>query len=103
MLTQNSYLAFDTFSPYTKPIKGNLKKLYSLGVRSLLVEGGDKLTKNMLRSRLINQFYLFKSSKILPMNKKHINFTSDNILKYMYKIRSKISSKLAKDTITIYK
>jgi len=80
-----------------------LKKLYSLGVRSLLVEGGDKLTKNMLRNRLINQFYLFKSSKILPMNKNHINFTSDNILKYMYKIRSKISSKLAKDTITIYK
>ena len=30
MLTQNSYLAFDTFSPYTKPIKGNLKKLWSL-------------------------------------------------------------------------
>lgn len=30
MLTQNSYLAFDTFSPYTKPLKGNLKKLYSL-------------------------------------------------------------------------
>ena len=30
MLTQNSYLAFDTFSPYTKPLKGNLKKLWSL-------------------------------------------------------------------------
>ena len=30
MLTQNSYLAFDTFSPYTKHIKGNLKKLWSL-------------------------------------------------------------------------
>ena len=41
--------------------------------------------------------------KDLPMNKKYINFTSNNILNYMYKIRSKISSKLAKDTITIYK
>ena len=30
MLTQNSYLAFDTFSPNTKPVKGNLKKLWSL-------------------------------------------------------------------------
>ena len=30
MLTQNSYLAFDTFSPYIKPLKGNLKKLWSL-------------------------------------------------------------------------
>ena len=80
-----------------------INKLYSLGIRSLLVEGGDKLTKNMLKNILINQFYLFKSSKSLAMNKKHTNFTSDNILKYMYKIRSKISSKLAKDTITIYK
>ena len=30
MLTQNSYIAFDTFSQYTKPLKGNLKKLYYL-------------------------------------------------------------------------
>ena len=30
MLTQNSYLAFDIFSPHTKPLKGNLKKLWSL-------------------------------------------------------------------------
>jgi diaminohydroxyphosphoribosylaminopyrimidine deaminase/5-amino-6-(5-phosphoribosylamino)uracil reductase len=80
-----------------------LKKLYSLGIRSLLVEGGDKLTKNMLKNRLINQFYLFRSPKDLPINKKYINFTSNNILNYMYKTRSKISSKLAKDTITIYK
>ena len=30
MLTQNSYVAFDTFSPHTKPINGNLKKLWTL-------------------------------------------------------------------------
>ena len=30
MLTQNSYIAFDTFSPHTKPLKGNLKELYTL-------------------------------------------------------------------------
>ena len=29
MLTQNSYIAFDTFSPYIKPLKGNLKDLFS--------------------------------------------------------------------------
>jgi len=29
MLTHNSYLAFDTFSPHTKPIGGNLKDLWS--------------------------------------------------------------------------
>ena len=30
MLTQNSYIAFDTFSSHIKPLKGNLKKLYAL-------------------------------------------------------------------------
>ncbi len=30
MLTHNSYIAYDTFSPHTKPIGGNLKKLWSL-------------------------------------------------------------------------
>ena len=80
-----------------------MKKLFSLGIRNLLVEGGDKITKNMLEKRLINQFYLFKSSKNLPKNKKYVNFTSDIILNKNYKIKSSISPKLAKDKITIYK
>ena len=41
-----------------------LKKLFSLGIKNLLVEGGDKITKNMLKNRLVNQFYVFKSLKI---------------------------------------
>ena len=79
-----------------------LKKLFSLGVRNLLVEGGDKITKNLLKNRLINQFYLFKSPKNLSKSKKHVIFTSFNILNDHYKIKSKISSDLAKDKITIY-
>ena len=80
-----------------------LKKLFFLGVKNLLVEGGDKLTKNILNHRFINEFYLFKSPKILSKSKKHVIFTSKGILKDKYKIKSKISSKLAKDSITIYK
>ena len=80
-----------------------IKKLFYLGVRNLLVEGGDELTKSMLKNKLINEFYLFKSPKILPKNKKHVIFTSNKILTNNYKIKSKISSNLAKDTITIYK
>ena len=80
-----------------------LKKLYSLGIRNLLVEGGDNLTKNMLKKKLVNQFYLFKSIKNLSKSKKYLAFTSADILKSNYNIRSKISSKLAKDNITIYK
>ena len=80
-----------------------LKKLYSLGARNLLVEGGDILTKNLIKNRLIDQFYLFKSSKKLSTSKKHQIFTSFNTLNSKYKKKYKISSKLAKDNITIYK
>ena len=80
-----------------------LKRLFSIGIRNLLVEGGDKITKKMLKNKLINQFYMFKSLKNLPKSRKHVIFTSKNILNSDYKIRSKIGSKLAKDIITIYK
>ena len=84
-------------------LKVILKKLYSLGIRNLLVEGGDNLTKNMLKNMLVNEFYFFKSIKNLSKSKKYLTFTSTNILRGAYKIKSKISSKLAKDNITIYK
>ena len=68
-----------------------------------MVEGGNELTKNMLYSKLVDQFYLFKSPKNLPKNKEYVFFTSNNILKKKYKIKSKMISNLAKDNITIYK
>jgi len=83
-------------------LKSIFKKLYILGINNLLVEGGDGITKDLLKKRLINQFYLFKSPNNLPDNKKKQIFTSANILS-KYSNRTKISSKLAKDTITIYK
>ena len=76
---------------------------YSLGIRNLLVEGGDKITKNLLQNKLANQFYLFKSLKKLPIDNEIIYFTSYNLLNKNYKLRSTISSKLAKDNIEIYK
>ena len=84
-------------------LKNIVKKLFLLGVRNLLVEGGDKITKNMLNRRLINQFYLFQSQKKLSKSKKNVAFTSINILNDNYRIRSKISSDLAKDKVSIYK
>jgi diaminohydroxyphosphoribosylaminopyrimidine deaminase/5-amino-6-(5-phosphoribosylamino)uracil reductase len=84
-------------------LKTILKKLYNLGTRNLLVEGGDKITKNLIKNRLIDKFYLFKSSKNLLVNKKHQVFTSFSMLNRKYKKKSKISSKLVKDNITIYK
>lgn len=84
-------------------IKIILRKLFSQGIRNLLVEGGDKITKNMLQNRLIDQFYMFRSSKNLSKTKKYVIFTSNNILNKKYKVKLTISSKLAKDKITIYK
>ena len=80
-----------------------LKKLYNLGARNLLIEGGDEITKNLIKNRLFDKFYLFKSSKNLLINRKHQIFTSYSMLNSIYKKKSKISSKLAKDNITIYK
>ena len=80
-----------------------LKKLYNLGCRNLLVEGGNDLTKNILKNKLFNQFYIFKSQKKLS---KLVSYKDFNCFKYLsqnYKSRSKINTKLGKDLITLYK
>ena len=61
------------------------------------------MTKNLIKYKLIDTFYLFQSPKILRMNKINQGFTSFGILNNKYKKVSKIISKLAKDNITIYK
>ena len=80
-----------------------LKKLFVLGTRNLLIEGGDKITKNLIKKRLVDTFYLFQSPKILKKSRVNQSFTSFKILNNKYKKTSKIISKLAKDNITIYK
>jgi len=84
-------------------LKKILKRLFKLGIRNLLVEGGDNLTKKFLEKRLFNEFYLFRSPKILSKSNKHQSFTSQGILNTTYNRKFKFSSKLAKDNITIYK
>ena len=83
-------------------LEKTLKDLFKLGIRNLLVEGGDILTKNFLQKKLFNEFYMFRSSKNLSKNKKHVNFTSFSILNTKYN-KHKINSKLATDKLTIYK
>ncbi len=79
------------------------KKLFVLGTRNLLIEGGDKITKNLIKKRLVDTFYLFQSPKVLKKSKINQIFTSLKILNNKYKKTSMIVSKLAKDNITIYK
>ena len=78
-------------------------KLYQLGCRNLLVEGGNDLSKNFLINKLFNQFYLFKSQKNLSKFVSYKDFNSFKYLTQNYKNRSKINTKLGKDLITLYK
>ena len=79
------------------------KKLFLKGIRNLLVEGGDKITKYLIKKGLVDRFYLFKSDKKIISDKINQSFTSLDILNNKYKNKLKLSPKLAKDKITIYK
>jgi diaminohydroxyphosphoribosylaminopyrimidine deaminase/5-amino-6-(5-phosphoribosylamino)uracil reductase len=84
-------------------IKSILKKLYVLGCRNLLVEGGNDLSKHIVKKRLFNEFYLYNCEKNLSklINYKEFNFLNE--LKKNYKNKLKINKELGKDLITLYK
>ena len=46
-------------------LKFVLNKIYSLGCKNLLVEGGKTLTKSFLKHKTFNHFYLFQSLNLL--------------------------------------
>ena len=80
-----------------------LKKLYLLGCRNLLVEGGNQLSKNFLNKNLFNQFYLFKSPNKLS---KMVSFKEFNNFKYLtknYKKKEKILKNIGRDLVYLYK
>ena len=79
------------------------KKLYRLGCRNLLVEGGNDLTKNIIKNRLFNQFYLFKSPKKLSKLVAYKDFNCFKDLSQKYKSKKKINTQLGKDSITLYR
>ena len=80
-----------------------LKKLYKLSCRNLLIESGNDLFKTIIKNKLFNEFYLFKSQKNLSKRVSYKDFTSFKYLPKNYKSKSKINTALGKDTITIYK
>jgi len=84
-------------------IKLILKKLYSLGCRNLLIEGGNDLSKSFIKKKLFNQFYLFKSQKSLSKLVAYKDFNCFKDLSQKYKIKKKIKTQLGKDSITLYK
>ncbi len=84
-------------------LKTILKKLYNLGSRNILIEGGNELTNSFLKKKFFNLFYLFKSPKRLSKLTEFKEFNGFNILKHNYKNKLIINSNSGKDTITLYK
>jgi len=84
-------------------IKLILKKLYFLGCRNLLVEGGNDLSRSIIKNKLFNQFYLFKSLKNLSKLVAYKDFNCFKDLSQKYKKKNNINTQLGEDTITLYK
>ena len=78
------------------------QKLYKLGLHRLLVESGKDLMTNFLNENLLNEFYFFKSDKIIS-NRDKINISSlIKMINKNYKNKKKINTYLDKDTLTHY-
>ena len=84
-------------------IKIILKKLYKYNCRNLLIEGGDILTSHLLKSKIFNKFYLYKSHKNLSKETDYLKFNSLDVLKKNYKNKFNLNQSLGKDKIILYK
>ena len=68
----------------------------------MLVECGCILTNNILKEKLFNEFYLFKSSKKL-INKDKINVKNINKkLNITFKTKKNVNNYLDKDSLLHY-
>ena len=84
----------------------NLKKIthkiYTLGLHRVLIESGKDLMTNFLKENLLNEFYFFKSDKII-LNRHKINISSFiKMINKNYKNKKKINTYLGNDTLTHY-
>ena len=76
-------------------------KAYNIGIGSIIVEGGKILTKSILKDKLINEFYLFKSKKKLgKLGKNNISDFKKKL--YFLKKKENIETFLNEDKIIRY-
>ena len=80
-----------------------LKKLYNLGCRNLLIEGGNKLTNFLIKNKIFNKFYLFRGNKNLSTSSEYLKFNSLDVLNKKYKKKINLNLNLKKDKIKLYK
>ena len=84
-------------------IKEILKKLYNFGCRNLLIEGGNDLTNSLIKKKIFNKFYLFKSPKNLSKRSEYLKFSGLYTLNQKYKKKINLNLNLRKDRITLYR
>mgnify|MGYP001276444963 CR=1 FL=1 len=78
------------------------KKIYEKGIHNILVECGGKLTSVILKEKLFNEFYLFKSNnKIINKDRLDVKIINTN-LKKIFKNKENINTYLDKDSLIHY-
>tara|TARA_B100000427_G_scaffold275017_1_gene243384 strand:- start:580 stop:1677 length:1098 start_codon:yes stop_codon:yes gene_type:complete len=77
------------------------KNIYDLGIHNVLVECGKNLTYKILKSRLFNEFYLFKSNKKIA-NKGKISVLNINRNLKFFKNKIQVNTFLDNDKLTQY-
>ena len=83
-------------------LKFIFKKIYENGVHNILVECGSKLTGSILKEKLFNEFYLFKSNnKIINKDRLDVKIINTN-LKKIFKNKENINTYLDKDSLIHY-
>ena len=82
-------------------LKKVFSKAYNIGIGSIIIEGGKELTKSVLKDKLINEFYLFKSKKKLGNLGKNNIVDLKKIINF-FKNKESIETFLDGDKITRY-
>ena len=83
-------------------LKFIFKKIYEKGIHNILAECGSKLTNNILKEKLFNEFYLFKSNnKIISNDGLNVKIIDKN-LKKIFKSKENINTYLDKDLLIHY-
>ena len=83
-------------------IKKIFKKIYNLGIHTLLIEAGKTLTCNIISQKIFNEFYLFKSDKILNNKDKIKVFDVKKQLDKEFKNKYFVNTYLDKDKLIHY-
>ena len=84
-------------------IREVLKKLFNYGCRNLLIEGGNNLTNTLIKNKIFNKFYLFKSPKYISKNSEYLKFEGLSTLNQKYNKKINLNLNLRKDKITLYR